>query len=157
MEGILFFHLLLGLRAKDFRREGSPMINTKKRPFINYRFMIVFTIIVGVIGIVLLLIPDFELLTFMLTVSALGSLIGGSAGYEERDRQQLEKSYKTVFEWLFLMTLVAYAFLVLARTFVPLAGAVVFMNNHWPGLIISMMCILMGIAGFRRRIPGGSV
>ncbi len=130
----------------------SPMMNTRKKPIVNYRFMIVFTIIVGVIGIVLLLIPDFELLTFMMTTGALGGLIGGSRGYEEQDRQQLEKSYKPVFEWLFLITLTAYAFLVLSRSFVILEGMNAFLNNHWPGLIISLMCILMGIAGFQKRI-----
>jgi hypothetical protein len=132
------------------------MMNTKKRLVVNYRFMIVFTIIVGVIGIVLLFIPNFELISFVLTASALGGLIGGSNGYEERDLQLLEKSYKKVFEWLFLLSLAASAFLALSSLFVGLEGAVVFLNNHWPGLIISIMCILMGIAGFQRRIRGDS-
>ena len=143
-------------RVKDSRKETHRMMNTKKRMKINYRFMIVYTIIVGVIGIVLLFIPDFELLAFMLTASALGGLIGGSNGYEERDRQQLEKSYKLVFEWQMLITLVAFGFLALSKLLVVLGGAVVFLNNHWPGLIISMMCILMGIAGFQGKIRGSS-
>jgi hypothetical protein len=131
-------------------------MNTKKRMVINYHFMLIFTLIVGIIGIALLLIPDFELLAFMLTVSALGGLIGGSDGYEERDQQLLEKSYKKVFEWMFLFTLAAFAFLALSRFLVVLGGAVVFLNNHWPGLIISMMCILMGIAGFQGKIRRSS-
>jgi hypothetical protein len=131
------------------------MMNIKKRIEINYRFMIVYTIIVGVIGIVLLFIPDFELLAFMLTASALGGLIGGSNGYEERDRQQLEKSYKLVFEWQMLITFAAFGFLALSRLFVVLEGPVAFLNNHWPGLIICIMCILLGIAGFQKRILGG--
>lgn len=132
------------------------MLNTKKRQGVNYRFMIVYTIIFGVIGIVLQFIPDFELMAFILPALALGTLIGGSNGYEERDRQQLEKSYKLVFEWQMLITLAAYAFLALSKLLVILGGAVVFLNNHWPGLIISMMCILMGIAGFQGKIRGSS-
>jgi hypothetical protein len=148
---------ILGKRAKESQMGGSPMINTKRKPIVNYRFMIVFNIIVGVISIVILLIPDFELLTFIMTTGALGGLIGGSRGYEERDRQQLEKSYKTVFEWLFLITLAAYAFLALSRSFVFLEGMNAFLNNRWPGLIISLMCILMGIVGFQKRIREDSV
>jgi hypothetical protein len=155
-EGSDLFDSLLGGRAKDFRREGCAMMNTKKHLVVNYRFMIVFTLIVGVVGILLLLIPDFELLSFMLTVGALGGLVGGSTGYEERDQQLLEKSYKKVFEWLFLFTLAASAFLALSRWFVIPGGAVTFLNDHWPGLIISVMCILMGIAGFQRKIHVGS-
>jgi hypothetical protein len=133
------------------------MMNTKKRIKINYHFMIVFTLIVGVIGIALQFIPDFELISLMLTISALGSLVGGSNGYEERDRQQLEKSYKTVFEGLLLIALAATAFQAFSRLFVILEGVVVTLNNHWPGLIISILCILMGIAGFQKRIHGNSI
>lgn len=130
-------------------------MNTMKRMLVNYRFWTIYTLIVGVIGIALLLLPDFELGTFMLTTSALGGLIGGSNGYEERDQQLLEKSYKLVFEWQMLITLAAFGFLALSKLLVVFGGAVVFLNNHWPGLIISMMCILMGIAGFQKRILGG--
>jgi hypothetical protein len=132
------------------------MLNTKKRQSVNYRFMIVYTIIFGVIGIVLQFISDFELMAFILPALALGGLIGGSNDYEERDRQQLEKSYKLVFEWQMLITLAAFAFLALSRLFVVLEGPVAFLNTHWPGLIICIMCILVGIAGFQRRILGGS-
>ncbi len=128
------------------------MMNTKKRIVVNYRFMIVFSLIVGVMGMVLLFIPDFELLAFMLTLSALGSLIGGSPGYEERERQQLEASYKRVFEWLLLIFMFAYAFLAFSRLLTGLEAVAASMNSHWPGLVISIMCILMGIAGFQKRI-----
>jgi hypothetical protein len=133
------------------------MMNTKKRIKINYRFMIVFTLIVGVIGIALQFIPDFELISLMLTISALGGLVGGINGYEEGDRQQLEKSYKTVFEGLLFIALAASAFQAFSRLFIILEGVVVILNNHWPGLIISILCVLMGIAGFQKRIHGSTI
>ncbi len=51
----------------------------------------------------------------MLSASAVGGLIGGSKDYEERDRQQLRRSYKTAYEWLLLAIMAAYAFIVLSR------------------------------------------
>jgi hypothetical protein len=122
---------------------------------VNYRFWIIYALIVGVIGIALQFIPDFELLSLMLTISALGALVGGSNGYEERDRQQLEKSYKMVFEGLLFIALAASAFQAFSKLFAILEGPVAFLNNHWPGLIISILCILMGIAGFQKRILRG--
>jgi hypothetical protein len=147
---------ILGRQAKDSRKEKSQLVITNKRMKIDYRFMIIFTLIVGVIGIALQFIPDFELISMMLTISALGGLIGGSNGYNERDRQQLEKSYKTVFEGLLFIALAATAFQAISKMFAILEGTIVLMNNHWPGLIISILCILKGIAGFQKRIHGGS-
>jgi len=130
-------------------------MNTMKRMLVNYRFWIIYALIVGVIGIALQFIPDFELLSLMLTISALGALVGGSNGYEERDRQQLEKSYKMVFEGLLFIALAASAFQAFSKLFTILEGPVAFLNNHWPGLIISILCILLGIAGFQKRIRRG--
>ena len=130
-------------------------MNTMKRMLVNYRFWIIYALIVGVIGIALQFIPDFELLSLMLTISALGALVGGSNGYEERDRQQLEKSYKMVFEGLLFIALAASAFQAFSKLFAILEGPVAFLNNHWPGLIISILCILLGIAGFQKRIRRG--
>jgi hypothetical protein len=128
----------------------------KKKSVVNYHFMIIFTIIVGVIGVALQFLRDFELLSFMLPLAALGSLIGGSNGYEERDRQQIRRSYKTAFEWLLLVILAAYAFIACSRWFGALEKTAIFLNGHWPGLIISVMCILMGIAGFQKGVDEGS-
>ncbi|MBE3143069.1 MAG: hypothetical protein IMZ61_03995 [Planctomycetes bacterium] len=130
-------------------------MNTKK-PIVNYRFMIIFAIIVGVIGIALQFLPDFELLAFILTLAFLGGLVGGSNGYEEQDPQQLSRSYKTAFEWLLLIVLAAYALIELSRGLGIAEGVVVFLNGHWPGLIVSVMCIVMGIAGLQRRISEDS-
>ena len=126
-----------------------------KKPVVNYHFMLIFTIIVGVIGIALLFLRDFEIMSFMLTLTALGGLIGGSNGYEERDRQQLRRSYKNAFEWLLMVVLGAYAFIECSKWLGALENAAIFLNGHWPVLIFSVMCILMGMAGLKRGVDEG--
>jgi uncharacterized membrane protein (DUF4010 family) len=122
-------------------------MNMKNKPMVGYRLMTILALIVGIVGIVLQFLPDFRLLAFMLTTVVLGSLIGGSNNYEEQDRQQLGRSYRKAFEWLLLVVLAAYALIELSKWFVGIEGAAAFLNGHWPGLILSVMCIVMGMAG----------
>ncbi len=124
-------------------------MNTKKRRVVSYQAMIILAVVVGVFGIIFQFIPGWELLTFMLSIGVLGSLIGGSKEYEERERRKLEQSHKTTIEWLLLIVMAAYAFIVLPR-WLPIDGAVMFLNGHWPGFLLAVMCLLMGIAGFRK-------
>jgi predicted membrane channel-forming protein YqfA (hemolysin III family) len=131
-------------------------MNTKNGHRVNYHTMIVLTLIAGVLGIAFQFMPDGGLLAFMVSAAALGGLIGGSKDYEERDRRHLGQSYKITFEWLLLAVMAVYAFLLLARFLPFMAGAVIFLNGHWPNLIISIMCLLMGTAGFHRIHSEGS-
>jgi hypothetical protein len=112
--------------------------------------MVILALIVGIIGIAFQFVSDFELLSFMLTMAVLGGLIGGNDSYEEQDRQQLRQSYKKAFEWLLLVVLAAYALIELSKWFVGIEEAAAFLNGHWPGLILSVMCIAMGIAGLQK-------
>jgi hypothetical protein len=130
-------------------------MNTRK-PRVTYRFMIIFTVVVGITGIPLLLLPDFDLLSIMISCAALGGLIGGATGYEERERHRLSQSYKSAFEWLLLVLLAAFAFIASSEWFGFGEGMALFINGHWPSLIISMMCILLGTAGFQKQIEEGS-
>jgi hypothetical protein len=34
-------------------------------------------------------------------------------------------------------------------------GTVLFINGHWPSLIVSIMCVLLGIAGFQKEVGEG--
>ena len=129
-------------------------MNANKGGRVNYRTMIILASIVGALGVAVLLIPDGEILSFMLSAAALGGLIGGSKEYSERDRRQLEHSYKTVFEWLLLTVMASYAFIVIAPRLNITEDVAIFVNNHWPGLIISAMCFLMGMAGFQKSQDG---
>jgi len=110
--------------------------------------MIILTLVVGVIGVPLLFLPDFDLLSIVLSCATLGGLIGGQAGYGERDRQRLQRGYKVAFEWMILVLLAAFAFIASSQWFGFGEGIVGFLNGHWPSLILSMMCVLMGLAGF---------
>ncbi|NIV14239.1 MAG: hypothetical protein GWN62_24095 [Aliifodinibius sp.] len=130
-------------------------MNTRK-PRATCDFMIIFTVAVGVIGIALLFLPDFDLLSIVLSCAALGGLIGLKASYEERDRQRLQQSFKGAFEWLLLVLLAAFAFIASEEWFGFGEGTVIFINGHWPSLILSIMCVLLGIAGFQKEIGEGS-
>jgi hypothetical protein len=125
-------------------------MNIKNEQRMSYRSMIVLALFAGGLGIVLQLMPDGELLAFMLSVAVLGALMGGSNAYNERDRQRLRQSYKTAYEWLLLAIMAIYAFIVFSRWLSIIEGVAIFFNNHWPGLVISMMCIFMGMAGLQR-------
>ena len=125
-------------------------VSIKNERRMKYRTMIVLAVLAGGLGIALQLLPDGENLSFMLSVAVLGSLIGGSHAYTAREREQLRQSYQTAYEWLLLAIMFAYAFILLSRWWSMMEGAVLFLNGHWPGLLLATMCLFMGMAGFRR-------
>ena len=125
---------------------------SSKNPRVTYHFMIVFTIVVGVLGIVILFLPDFDLLSIVLSCAALGGLIGGSSSYEVHDRRRLQQSYKPAFEWLLLVLLLAFGFNAGSEWFSLGEDLAIFINSHWPSLIVSTMCILLGLAGLRMEM-----
>jgi hypothetical protein len=112
---------------------------------------LVLAVVVGAAGIALQFLPDFELITFMLALAVLGGLVGGAESYEERDRHQLNRINKTAFEWMLLVVLTPYALVELSDWVGIFAGAAQFLNAHWPGLMVSLMCSLLGIAGLRMQ------
>ena len=118
---------------------------------VDYRLMCILAMIVGGGGITLQFFPGWEFFSFFLSVAVLGGLIGGSSGYDEQDRRLLQQSYKTAFEWLLLVVMAAYAFNELSKGLAVIGGAANFLNSHWPGLVISVMCALMGIAGVQKK------
>jgi len=124
-------------------------MSTKNRRRVGYQAMVNLAVVVGVFGIIFQFFPGWEFLSFLLSIVVLGGLIGGSKDYEEQELQKLERSYKTAIEWLLLIIMAAYAFIELSR-WLPIDGAVIFLNGHWPGFVMAMMCLLMGIAGFRK-------
>lgn len=131
-------------------------MNIRTRPRADYRFMRTLAVLVGLIAIVLQFLPGWELLSFMLSLAVLGGLIGGTDSYEEPDRQQLARSYKTAYEGLLLVMMAALACLEFLRLLPILPEAVNRVNGHWPGLVIATMCVLIGLAGFQRRGGSGS-
>jgi hypothetical protein len=120
------------------------------QPRVGYRAMLILAVVVGVVSLGLQFLPDMQGITFMLSVAVLGGLIAGSSGYSEPDRQQLARSYKTAYAGLLLAVMSAYALVELAKwmQFGPLAA---FLNAHWPGIILALMCALLGLAGLRKQ------
>lgn len=121
------------------------------RVFGSYRSRSILALIVGSATIAVQFLPDFELLSFMLAVTTLGSLIGAEGGYEEADRRRLAQSYKFTLEWLLLAIMAAYALIEVSKWLGMMQGAAAFLNAHWPGLILSALCLFMGLAGTRKR------
>jgi hypothetical protein len=112
--------------------------------------MIILAVMAGAFSIAVLLMPDGEILSFMLSMAVLGGLIGGSKAYNERERQQLRQSYQITFEWLLFAMMIAYVTILASRWLNVMEGVAVFLNSHWPVLILSLMCLFMGLAGFHR-------
>ena len=120
----------------------------------DYRFMAILALIVGLVGIALQFTSGWEIMSFMLTVAALGGLIASENGYEQSTRQQFSRSYKVTFERLLLIMMAAYAFIELSKWLPIPEEPIRMLNSHWPGLIIAAMCALMGIAGLQTGTHG---
>ncbi len=117
---------------------------------ISFRFAIFMTLFAGLFGLLLLLLPDMDLVAFLLSASAMGLLFAGDKYYTESDRQRIRRSIEKAFQWLFLFILGAYAFIILVDWLHISSSVVVFWNLHWPALVALMMCILAGSAGLRK-------
>src|SRR5512134_403165 len=120
------------------------LVNTKNGRKVTYRTLVLLAIISGGAGIALQFVPDGENLAFMLSVAGIGGLSGGRSNYNEREFQQLRQSYKIAYEWLLLTVMTAYAIILISRWLGSLDGAAIFLNSNWPGLVIALMCFLMG-------------
>ena len=131
-------------------------MNTKTGIVVNFQFMAVLAIIVGLAGIVLQFLPGFGLLTFVLTVAVLGGLISGNDQNEKRAIQQPEQSYKLALEWLLLTFMAAYAVIEVSKWFNIFEPAAAFLNDHWTGLTLALMCCVMGIAVLQNASKAGS-
>lgn len=125
-----------------------------KSVFGSYRSLSSLALIVGIATVVLQFLPGFELLSFMLSVTTLGSLVGAEASYQEVDRRRLAQSYKFTVERLLLAAIAAYALIEVSKWLGIMQGAVTFLNAHWPGLILSALCLFMGLAGVRKSAGG---
>jgi hypothetical protein len=121
-----------------------------KRLTCGSREMTTMAIVVGVVRIGILFILGFKILAYMLTVTAIAGLIGGGKGSLEQPRLLQADCFKRAFEALFLIIMAAYGFIVISNGFVELIGAADFINNHWPALMLSAMCITLGLARMQK-------
>ena len=119
---------------------------------LDYHFMAVLAVVVGAVTVALQLIPGFELISFVLSVAALGGLMSATPSMDDQACQPLNSSYKTALEWLLLIVMAAYALIELSR-WLPIVGVTTSLNAHWPGLLIATMCLVMGLAALKRELP----
>jgi hypothetical protein len=137
------------MRTVGYPREDWPMSGKPSLRF-DYHFMAVLAVVVGTLAIALQLVPGFELILFVLSVAALGGLMSGSTSYDDQSRLRLANSYKAAFESLLLIILAAYAVIEISRA-LGIEGVTAPLNAHWPGFLLAIMCLVMGLAGLRAR------
>ncbi len=118
---------------------------------LRYRSMCQLALAVGLCSIAFQFLPGWEFFSFFLSVAVIGGLVGGSPGYTEQERMQLQVSFKPAFEGLLLVVMSAYAFIELMRWASLGESAVSFLNSHWPSLLLSIMCAFLGMAGLSQR------
>lgn len=125
-------------------------MKTKKVFVYNYRTMIIVALISGFMSVGFQLFEGFELLGFMLAVVGIGALIGSSKITTASEPRLSEKSYKTAFEWLLLIMMLAMVFLMISNGFRVFPSVNDFLSTHWPGLMLSVMCIVLGMSGLKQ-------
>jgi hypothetical protein len=113
------------------------------------RNMIMITLFAGIMGIIFQIIPDGDLLTFMVISANVGGLVASSKDFDERENQLLLQSFSSAFQWLFVVIYFAYTVTVLLQALHLGAGVIDILGGHWMGLTAAGMCILLGIAGLR--------
>jgi hypothetical protein len=116
----------------------------------DYHFMAVLAVVVGAAATALQLVPGFELIAFVLSIAALGGLMGGSSSYDEQSRERLANTYKAAFESLLLIIMAAYA-LIEVSSWLGIQGVSAALSARWPGLLLAIMCLVMGLATLRAR------
>jgi hypothetical protein len=127
--------------------KGDGM-DKKNGPKVTYRIMAILAVVVGVAIFVVQFLPGPATeMAVLLCPVMLGGLIGGAGDYRAHERAALDRSYRKTFEWLFLIVFCTYALLMLSRWLIPLEAAAAFLGSTWPGLMLSVMCMLMGITG----------
>jgi hypothetical protein len=132
-------------------------MNTKKHFVFSYRMMIISALLCGVMSIIFQLFDGFEGIVLILSAAGIGSLFGGLKGKDDQEPHLPEKCFKTAFEWLLLIIMFAFAFLINSNIFHIFVGANDFINAHWPGLMLSVMCVVLALSGLRKSNQPQSV
>ena len=103
----------------------------------------------GLTGFVYQFMPDGTFLTFFVCMAAILGLVNNHQTFDERERELLYRSYGTAFVALFFVVLGAYLFILYAGILGQASSLIALVNNHWVGMMASVMCVLIGIAGMR--------
>jgi hypothetical protein len=85
----------------------------------------------------------------MVCVVAVLGLVNQSKSFDERENQLLLQSYGTTFIYLFFAILFVYMFEIIFGKLPFIAPIIATLNAHWVGTMMSVISILIGIAGIR--------
>ena len=113
------------------------------------RAMIVIVLFAGLFGMTVQFFGDLKDIAILVGIAVFGGLVASSNNFDEREQQLLSQTYSMAFQWLFFALLVAYAFLEVCEWLNAANSITVFLNTHWLGLTVSLICLLLGMAGLR--------
>ncbi len=111
------------------------------------RSLMILVLWAGVVGIAFQLnesVKDLAIFTGMVTFF---SLTISSRKFDEREQQLLSQAYSITFQWLAVILLACYAFLQISAQANFGAGIALFLNTHWIGIVVSVICTILGGAG----------
>jgi hypothetical protein len=111
--------------------------------------MSVVTLVAGLSGFAYQFMPDGISLTFLVCVVAICGMVIDGNGLDERENQLLLQSYGTAFKYEFAILVGLYVFIELFNALHVAAPIVGLVNSHWVGIMMSTMCISLGITGLR--------
>lgn len=113
------------------------------------RSMMAIVLLAGLLGVAVQFLGDLSFMAVFVGIGVFGGLVATSSTFDEGERQLLSQTYSTAVQWLFFALLVAYAFLEVSQWLNAASSIAAFLNAHWPGLTVSMICVLLGVAGLR--------
>ncbi|MFN8448832.1 MAG: hypothetical protein U0521_09635 [Anaerolineae bacterium] len=113
------------------------------------RLMMGLLVFAGLFGMVIqFIMPDSEMLAFMVGAAAVGGLVGAGRQFEEREQLLLSQAFSSAFQWLLVVLLAVSAFYAGLAALHLSSGLATFVSAHWTGLMVSGMCLVLGIAGY---------
>ena len=89
-------------------------------------------------------VKDLAIFTGMVTFF---SLVISSRKFDEREQQLLSQAYSITFQWLAAILLVIYVFLQISARANFASGIALFLNTHWIGITVSVICAILGGSG----------
>lgn len=111
--------------------------------------MSITNLVAGVTGFFYQFMSDGAFLTFLVCMVALLGFVNNRKDLDERDLKLLEQSYSTAFMYLFAVVLLVFLFQLYFGKQPFAAEIIAVINAHWTGIMASLMCIFIGLAGIR--------
>jgi len=111
--------------------------------------MMILVLWAGLFGIAVQFIESVKDLAIFAGMVEFFSLVVTSRKFDEREQQLLNQSYSLTFQWLIIILLVTYGFLQVSERLNIANNIASFINTHWVGMIVSVICVLLGITGLR--------